>query len=115
MDFNSFIKRFRQTPAYDEVINAKPKDIPAKHFIAIFYANDLYDNDYKLFEILKLFDKQYWKLVSESLRERMKPSGIRVAWTAIVPHLFVAKTYNRNYYDHEGYKRYVQQNIPYLI
>ncbi|MCP4164166.1 MAG: hypothetical protein GY760_29245 [Deltaproteobacteria bacterium] len=112
MEFNKFVKKIRTTNEYDEIIEAKPKDLTSREFLALFYANDLYDNDYKLKQILKLFPKEYWSLVGETLRERIKPKGIKVAWTMLASWILIAETYNKKFGDYVGYKRYLDEYFP---
>ena len=60
MDFNKFVRKMRGTPEYDILLEAKEEQnlpLTSKEYLAVFYANDLFDNKFKLPQILKLFPK----------------------------------------------------------
>ena len=106
MEFPRFLAKMRKTPEYDILLEAKEKQelaLTSKEFIAIFYANDLWENGYKLPQILKLFPKEYWKVVGETLRGRIKPEGICVAWKQAETWLKIVDKYNEAYVDDTEY------------
>lgn len=106
MEFNKFLAKMRKTPEYDILLEAKEKQelaLTSKEFIAIFYANDLWDQGYKMVQILKLFPKEYWKVVGETLRGRIKPEGICVAWKQAQTWIKIVEKYNEVYVDDKDY------------
>ena len=99
MEFNKFVRCMRKSPDYDKLMEEKIGNVTSKELLALCYANDLFDQKYKLSFILKLFPKEYWKLVGETLRRRIKPEKIAIAWNKIQPWLFLVDNYNKTVYD----------------
>ena len=106
MNFNKFVKKMRDTPEYDILLEAKEEQnlpLTSKEYLAVFYANDLFDNKFKLPQILKLFPKEYWTIVGETLRGRIKPEGICVAWRNVGVWCNIADKYNKAFVKDTDY------------
>lgn len=102
MEFNTFYKKFRKCPEYDILIETKNeicdlKKMTSRELVAIFYANELWEHKVKAGQIIKYFDKQYHKIVLESLIPRMKPEKVAVAWNSIKKLYFETEKWNQDH------------------
>jgi hypothetical protein len=114
MDFDKYYKNIRKTDIYDILIEKRYEyeefaSFTSKGFIAVLYINDLFDNRYKVKDILPLFKKEdYKKLVRDIFEVRLNVAKNnnepkKILWDKLRTTLQLTEHYNRKYVNDKNY------------
>ena len=115
MDFNLFYQNIRKTPEYDDLMEHKEtepefKELTSKGFMAIFYINDLLEQQYRIHEIIKLFpkEKQYQELIKSCFKRNLKfarNKNVRkkIIWDKVCIFVKTIEKYNEKFVNDNDY------------
>ena len=115
MDFNTFYKNIRQTEEYDTLMDLRYsypefKQLTSKGFMAVLYINDLFDQKYKVSQIIKLFKGQgtdYIQTIRDifecRLKDARKSGRKKILWDKADIYIRTVENYNKKFVNDEDY------------
>tara|TARA_R110002072_G_scaffold136310_3_gene278748 strand:- start:1095 stop:1481 length:387 start_codon:yes stop_codon:yes gene_type:complete len=106
--FAEFVKRWRQLPEYDALMEHKERDhfnLTSEQFLCMLFVHDLIDSKLPVKNIIKQIPPKHHWVLRDILKARLNPKRLHVNWTLVQKSCANASgfcktfdTYLRTYY-----------------